>query len=671
MSDRFYKIKSATDNKTFIILSIILLYFIITIVETFPLIKDIKNSIPGDLGDPLLNVWTLWWDCESIFNFNLKGYFDANVMYPYDNALAFSEHLTGEAILGLPFYIILRNPIAVYNILFLLSFVVAAFSTFLLTHKLTDSRIAGFIAGLIYAFIPHRFGQIGHIQTLYSGFFPLTFYFLLRLIDRPSLKKSLFLSLFIILQSLINMYYSVYIAITLPLIGIPYILYKSQSLNIRLYGYLILTFATSFFTLLPFFIPYIELREAFGLTRDIKTIASLHDWKNLIGINRFNWLYANKFIRLDINEGSFFTGITISLLAMIGIFEKRLKEIYRMIFLILITVAFLITAGPEPVVHLGKYSLNYGFLYRFLYNYFPAFDGTRVPMRFFIFIALGISFFAGTSMLTIKKISNKYLKIILFFLITSSILFEFHSNIPIIHYDKFTRPPEILKTLRNLKEGPVIFFPTNETYQHILYASIINKPVYTSFTGYIHFLNRRIVEIEKDLFSRNSIKILSAIGIKYIVILNKSIPDNFNQTTRTADFEIKEVYRKADGSIYELIYNFNGHFDLKNFSDFSVRNNSGIIIINLISDLKQEEILIPKRLFYNLEVLLIKENNIIRKERFKIKVPEIIEKNPISEIRINSANIEYDSIKIIIKGSRKERYKILFKNITDKNIELH
>ncbi|MGB9600761.1 MAG: hypothetical protein ACPL7I_09425, partial [Myxococcota bacterium] len=68
---------------------------------------------------------------EQMIHLNISNYFNANVMFPYKNALAFSEHLTGEAILGLPFYILFRNPLTVYNILYLLSFVIAGFGTLL------------------------------------------------------------------------------------------------------------------------------------------------------------------------------------------------------------------------------------------------------------------------------------------------------------------------------------------------------------------------------------------------------------------------------------------------------------------------------------------------------------------------------------------------------------
>lgn len=654
---------SIIRSRSPLMLLIILFYTFLTLIETYPLIRDIKNSIPQDLGDPLLNVWTLWWDLESMLHLNIKNYFDANIMYPYDNALAFSEHLTGEAIIGLPFYIFLKNPVAVYNILYIISFIIAGFGTFLLTYRLTSSQMAGLVSGIIYAFAPHRFGQAGHIQTLYSGLFPICFYYLLKLIEEPGIKHGLLLILFILLQSLMNMYYAVYLAIVLPVVGIPYLIYTRKILSIKILFSLSVVALISFLLLTPFLLPYIEIKEAFGIRRDIGTIASLPDIKNLIGINRANWLYSSHLGKLDINEGSFFIGITTSLLALIGIFQRRFKEIYRIILLLLIVVAFFITAGPNPVIHIKDVSFNYGSLYRFLYNYFPAFDGTRVPMRFYIFIVLGFSIFAGASILMINKIKHRTFKIITLTIVISSILIEYHSRLPVIHYDKFTNPPEILKRLRDIKEGPVIFFPSKECYTHIFYASIINKPVYTSFTGYSHFLDNRIKEIELDPGSRDSLKILSAMGIKYIAIFDSSLAKKLRSAASINGIQINNIYSEADGNIFELVYDFKGYFTPHKISDISLTLYPNHIIIQLNAHIKAGEILVPKRLYFDAVVTLLKEGRIVRTEKVKIKVPEIIDKDPVSEIRLRRDRTEFDEIRIKIRGRKGEVERIVEKKL--------
>lgn len=650
-----------SNNKAKIIL-IILIYFAFTVFFTYPLIKDLSESVPADLGDPLLNVWTIWWDMEQILHLNIKNYFDANVMFPYKNALAFSEHLTGEAILGLPFYIIIKNPLTVYNILYLLSFVIAGLGAYLLTKRLTNNTLASFIAGFIYAFVPHRFGQIGHIQTLFSGFFPICFLFLIRFIDHLRIRDSLFLSLFIIIQSLMNMYYVVYLAITLLTIGIPYAIFKKRIFEIRLYLLSILIIIISAVALLPFLLPYIELKEAFGLQRDIRTIASLPDIKNLIGINRFNKIYADYLKQLDINEGSFFLGISVSLISIIGILSNGIKEIYKIIFIILIIVSFLITAGPEPIIHYKSIKLNYGFIYRFLYEYFPAFNGTRVPMRFYIFIILSVSLFAGSTFAFIDKFKDRYIRIIVFLVMSIPIFVEYNSKIPVIKYNIFTNPPEILKKLKEMENGPVIFYPLKNAYSHIIYASIINKSVYTSFTGYINFLNNRLEQIEKEPLSENTLELMRAIGIKYIVTMNNSLKNKFDELRGNESIKIEKLYEKNNEAIYKLSYLPIGYFKYKDFSDISFSITKEKIIVHIYTNNLVEGPKIPLRLYFKGELRLINGTKIIDRHIVDIRLPEIIESNPVSKIEYNIRGMSFNRVELTIFGERK-REKMTFTKV--------
>jgi len=642
------------SNRNFSLSISATIYLVCTIIFTFPLITNLRRSIPGDLGDPLLNVWTLWWDSERLIHLDIMNYFDANVMFPYKNALAFSEHLTGEAIVGLPFYIIFRDPLLVYNILYILTFLIAGIGTHILTFRLTNSGLASFIAGFIYAFVPHRFGQIGHIQTLFSGFFPICIYYLIRLIDETRFKYALLLSLFVLLQSLMNMYYVVYLALVLPVIGIPYIIYKKQIENLRSIIYIIIAASIPAILLIPFLLPYLQLRDQFGLTRDIKTIASLPDLKNLIGINHINYLYSKTFRILDINEGSFFLGITTSILTIIGLLFSPLKNIYKFIFIVLLIFSFLIIAGPEPVIRYKDFSFDYGFLYRFLYHYFPAFDGTRVPMRFYIFIVLGVSILAGSSVIILHKLRSLLLKVFIFTAIIACIILEYSSRIPIIPLDTTNRPPEILLRLKKLEHGAVLFYP-NETYKNILYSTITNKPTYTSFTGYIHPLNSNIEEILKNPSSEDSLKILKAIGIRYIAVLDRIALNKFDTVESKDGIIINRIYEGRDGDIYRLDYNFDGYFGIRDFTDISLEKGSQILVLNILSRaVDSQNYKVPLRLYYNGILRFKKEGKTTYEEKIRLRLPGIIQNTSVSRIEHRLENKDLDEIELSITGDNTE-----------------
>ncbi|MCX7944987.1 MAG: hypothetical protein N2746_10820, partial [Deltaproteobacteria bacterium] len=493
------------------------------------------------------------------------------------------------------------------------------------------------------------------IQTLWSGLFPICIYFLFKLIDETNIKNLSMLILTIVFQSLMNMYYIVYLALILPLVGIPYVIWNKKITDIKLCIFLIIAAISSSMILMPFTLPYLELRDSFGLVRDIKTIASLPDLKNLMGITRFNLLYKEYLSILDINEGSFFLGISVSTLAIFGILLVNLKRVYYLIMILILIFSFLVISGPNPVIKFKDMTFNYGFLYRFLYEYFPAFDGTRVPMRFYIFTIISVSIFTGSTIALIQNRQVKILKISLTIILFVLVAIEYYSKIPIIKYPIYSNPPEILKTLNNKAKGAVIFFPLREAYSHILYSSIINKPTYTPFTGYIHFLNPIMKEIENNPEKMDTLRILSAMGIKYIVLTDRSLAEKFDKIHNTGDITISKIYDHRDGLIYSLNYEFTGYFAYTDFKDLDISIKNDKYSLYLKADIGSNKIKVPLRLYFNVIVRYKKGDRIIKSEKIKIKVPEIIRETKIFLIEGERNLFNFDELEVLIYEKDKNR----------------
>ena len=72
--------------------------------------------------------------------------FDANLFYPLDHTLAFSDHLLGVLPVFAPVYAATGNPVAAANTVFLLSFALSAFAAFCLTYVLTSAPWPSFLA---------------------------------------------------------------------------------------------------------------------------------------------------------------------------------------------------------------------------------------------------------------------------------------------------------------------------------------------------------------------------------------------------------------------------------------------------------------------------------------------------------------------------------------------
>jgi hypothetical protein len=161
-------------------------YAVLALVATWPLVRGLTVDLPSDLGDPLLNCWILGWDAEHFARFasgNLRalaGFWNANIFYPAPLALAYSEHLSAQAVQILPVYVLSRNLLLCYNLLFLSTFALSGLGVYLLVRELTAEPRAAFLAGLVFAFGPYRFSHLSHLQVLSAQWMPFVFYGLMR-----------------------------------------------------------------------------------------------------------------------------------------------------------------------------------------------------------------------------------------------------------------------------------------------------------------------------------------------------------------------------------------------------------------------------------------------------------------------------------------------------------
>ena len=166
-----------------------LVYTAIALWATWPLARGLTRDVAWDLGDPVLVIWALAWNCTQLLAIlggdlsRIGTYFDANIFAPGPNTLAYSEHFVAQAVQVLPVYAITGNAVLCYNLLYLSTFVLSGLGTFLFVRELTGSRAAAFTAGLLFAFAPYRFPQSSHLQVLSSQWMPLALYAFRRYFD--------------------------------------------------------------------------------------------------------------------------------------------------------------------------------------------------------------------------------------------------------------------------------------------------------------------------------------------------------------------------------------------------------------------------------------------------------------------------------------------------------
>src|SRR5258705_8925902 len=191
-------------------------YTVITLVMTWPLARGLTRDVAWDLGDSVLNMWILSWDCEQFrailtghFS-HLRTFFDANIFHPAPLTLAYSEHLVPQALQIFPIYALTENPILCYNLLFLSTFVLSGLGMYLFLREVTGNAIAAFVGGLLFAFAPYRIPPSSHLQVLSSQWMPFALYGFRRYFDGGRTRALAGATASIVLQGLSCGYYLLY-----------------------------------------------------------------------------------------------------------------------------------------------------------------------------------------------------------------------------------------------------------------------------------------------------------------------------------------------------------------------------------------------------------------------------------------------------------------------------
>jgi hypothetical protein len=307
--------------------SVTLAYAAIAVVMTWPLAGRLTRDVAWDLGDSLLNMWILAWDCEQLRGIlqghfsHLRHFFDANIFHPAPLTLAYSEHLIPQAIQIFPIYAVTKNPILCYNLLFLSTFVLSGLGMFLFAREVTGSTAAGFVGGLLFAFAPYRIPQSSHLQVLSSQWMPFALYGFRRYFEGGRMRALIGATTAAVVQGLSCGYYLLYFS---PF-AIAYVIWEMWRLrrfsDRRTWIALVAAAAIAAAIVTPFVIPYFRVSRELQLSRSlpetIRLSADVYSYATASAAERF-WgkRIADVFPK---SEGELFPGLIPVLLAIVGI----------------------------------------------------------------------------------------------------------------------------------------------------------------------------------------------------------------------------------------------------------------------------------------------------------------------------------------------------------------
>jgi hypothetical protein len=504
-------------------------FLALSIVATYPLIRNLGNTLPGDLGDPLLGAWILGWDADRLRH-TFAGVWQAPILFPDRYTLAYSEHLLGIAVFVAPLIWATGNPIAAYNVALLLSYVLAGSGMYLLARALTGRRDAAFLAGMAFAFGPPRAAQLTHLQVLASGWMPIALWGLHRFFAARSIRALLVFAAAFVMQALSNGYFMYYLAIAVVIV----VLYElsrpaMRGMRARAIGQLFAAAALIALALLPVAMAYLDVRRETAFAREygdwLIFSANVKSYVSAAGANRL-W---GPLLTIDgAQERQLFPGVTVLSLSAIAVWPGRNRRAHALLYAAIAAIFFILSLGPEPAV--WSHRLFRWGPYLWLTLIVPGFNAIRAPARMATGVYLSLSVLAAFGIGRVLTTASSAVRAGVGLTIGAALFIEgLAAPIPLAAFDPRGRPSDraAYRWLARSAPGAVIELPIHElsvaptlTYQ---YATLFHRhPIVNGYSGQEGALQSFLGGGSSPLGDLDRIDgalaLLQAAGIRYVIV---------------------------------------------------------------------------------------------------------------------------------------------------------
>ncbi len=514
----------------------------------------LRTRVSPDLGDPLLITWILAWDVHAFGHGDLRHFFDANIFFPVERALAFSEHLLGALPLFAPVEILTGNAVVAYNVLFVLSFALSGFSMFCLVYYWTCAFWPALVAGVLFGFAPFRLGQISHLHLLNFFWAPLALLFLDRFLRTRRWVSLAAFAAFYWLQALSSVYLAHMVTVAVALyVGHYVVVVERALLRLSLLPQALAFLGASLAVLLPPHLPYLAVSQSWGVVRTLQeTMFYTPDvvsylWPPLL----MNDLYRALFYLLqpgDTNEKLLFPGLVLPALALLGSFGvvERLPAArgrqLRQVFWLIATGAFLISLGPYLIAFGVRTGIPMPYL--LLYHFVPGFAAMRVPGRFAVLVVFAASPLAALGAIRCCDAVARRLGSLARFApsLTSAglvVLFFVElgwKSFPLVPVSSGKQIPEVYRWLAAERPGPIVEVPFGlwDDHRYVYFSTVHWLPLVNGASGFFPPTYAEIKEALAELPAREAVEYAGALGIKAIVV-------------HTGNFSPEQLTRWRDG----------------------------------------------------------------------------------------------------------------------------
>lgn len=544
----------------------VLLFSVITIAVTYPLVRRMSSTLPGNLGDPLLNAWIIGWGAQRLLA-GFQGFWQAPIFFPYDNTLAYSEHLLGVMPFVAPVYWATGNAVLAYNIAFIGSYILAASGLFLLARALTGRSDAALLAALVFAFSPCRTGgETVRLQVLAAAaWLPFALLGLHRYLQTSSRRHLAGFAAAYLLGALSSTYFLYFFALPAAFVGMHGLLRVTRH-RVRTALELTASAIVMLAAMAPVLYRYEVVHDTLNLHRSIaENVRYSADVSSYVHVWSRSPL-ARVLPEEPAADRACFQGLTICALAIfavvaasaarrrrarergpvpdpgpVGLTRGQIATLYGLTGL----SAFVLSLGPEPRAS-GRL-LAAGGPYRLLMALVPGLDGLRAPARFSVVVSLCLAVLGSLGAAMILERRSVRRRVAITLLLCVAVLAEGWAPIRLAAFDPGAIPGrrEAAAWLAHSAPGAVLVLPIcNESFIKIPVANETPEmtyqyetlwhghPLVNGTSGYESPLSSFFQGVASPFgrgedFLLDGVEAVRRLGVRYVVV---QIEDYYDQS---------------------------------------------------------------------------------------------------------------------------------------------
>jgi predicted cobalt transporter CbtA len=376
-------------------------YALLTLAMTWPAVTQLTTHLLGSGDDMWVHYWNNWW-VKRVLQQGINVYYTPLLFHPTGVSLVYHNFAWVNIALWLALEP-LTGGIAAYNLVHLVHIPLCGLGMFALAHRLTKSRAAAFIAGLVYAFWPYRMLDTNHPNMISTEGFPLLMLALWNLFrsERP-IRNGLLAG---ILLALIG-YMRWQLLILAGFMIVLYLLYslicEPERWSRRVIGGLALMAVVAIMLMTPALLPLVQETLASDSAKELYTVSTSDPEQDLLAWiipqhqHPLGELHTRIFSRYGRNKTrvhhSAFLGYVAVGLSMVGVVKRRGHR-QTWFWLGLAALCFVFALGPSlqfDGVEYPRIPLPYR-----LIGWLPPVQMLRHPHRFTALLGLPVAVLTG------------------------------------------------------------------------------------------------------------------------------------------------------------------------------------------------------------------------------------------------------------------------------------